>query len=759
MRIISRLKLQINKNQLTFRLLFYVIIISFALAIIITAVQVYMDYQNDIDVINKNIQFINDSYLPSISTSVYKVDKEQIELLMNAALKLQDIVYLTIIKLRGDSEFIYAHGNPDIKADLIMRFPLEYKLSEEHIFNIGELEVSASYHDVLIRIGRKIVFIMFLNMIYLFIISLSIFLIIQNLISKHLSTMALYTQKIDLYSLDEDLVLIRKKRRFFKNDELDKVVESINDMRLRIKDNILEQNKIKKELVKAQSFLNNIIESMPSILFSVDNNGMITHWNKAANDLWNVKTEHAIGKHFSEIGLDFSKYKSILENIKKNKSPVFLHRELIKSIDSKYFNVSLYPLVANGIEGTVIRLDDITDLEKLQKQLLQNQKMETLVMLAGGLAHDFNNILVGIITSVSIIKSDLENNDFSKIKKYVDIIDRSGERAASIVAQLLTISREKPLEFKNIDLNKSIKDVVVICNNSFDKSIIITTTYLSEPAITYADISQIEQVILNLCINASHAMTIMVGEDKKKGGSLNIDLEKIMLDKLSVNIHPDAEEQEYFVVKIKDTGVGMDKDTLGKIFVPFFTTKEKNKGTGLGLAMAYNIIKQHKGFITVYSEINKGTVFIIYFPVSNKVQKYILPDKNKKPIELSLSNNDKLILIIDDEKTVRELVIEILEKRGYKTIFAENGKQGLEMFKKRYQDIDAVILDMSMPVMSGKEVFLEMIKIKPDIKTIMVSGFGQDDRVVETMKLGISSFYTKTIWNEKSSKNIKRDIG
>ena len=416
---------------------------------------------------------------------------------------------------------------------------------------------------------------MFLNIIYIFIISFCIFLIIQNMFSKHLSTMAVYTQKIDLYSLDEDLVLIRKKGIFSKNDELDKVVKSINDMRLRIRDNILEQNKIKKELVKAQLFLNNIIESMPSILFSVDNNGIITHWNKAANELLDTKTEYVIGKHFSEIGMDFFKYKSIIEKIKKNKNPVFLHKEIIKSIDSKYFNVSLYPLVANGIEGTVIRLDDITNLEKLQKQLLQNQKMESIGMLAGGLAHDFNNILVGINTSVSIIKSDLENNDFSKIKKYVDIIDKSGERAASIVAQLLTISREKPLEFKNIDLNKSIKDVVVICNNSFDKSIIITTTYLSEPAITYADISQIEQVILNLCINASHAMTIMVGEDKKKGGSLNIDLEKIMLDEISVNIHPDAEEREYFVVKIKDTGVGMDKATLSKIFVPFFTTKKK----------------------------------------------------------------------------------------------------------------------------------------------------------------------------------------
>ncbi len=138
MGIISKLKLQINKNQLSYRLLFYVIIISFVLAIIITRFQVYMDYRNDIDVIDKNIQFINDSYLPSISTSVYKVDKEQIELLLDAALKLKDIVYIKIIEQRGENDFIYALGDSDIKADLVMKFPLEYKLSEEHIFNIGE---------------------------------------------------------------------------------------------------------------------------------------------------------------------------------------------------------------------------------------------------------------------------------------------------------------------------------------------------------------------------------------------------------------------------------------------------------------------------------------------------------------------------------------------------------------------------------------------------------------------------------------------
>ena len=174
--------------------------------------------------------------------------------------------------------------------------------------------------------------------------------------------------------------------------------------------------------------------------------------------------------------------------------------------------------------------------------------------------------------------------------------------------------------------------------------------------------------------------------------------------------------------------------------------------------MAYNIIKQHKGFITVYSEINKSTVFNIHFPVSKTVQKYILPDKNKEPVELSLSNNDKLILIIDDEETVRDLVIEILEKRGYKTIFAENGKQGLEMFKKRYQDIDAVILDMSMPVMSGKEVYLEMIKIKPNIKTIIASGFGQDDRVLETMELGISAFIQKPFGMKDLLKILKETL-
>jgi len=262
---------------------------------------------------------------------------------------------------------------------------------------------------------------------------------------------------------------------------------------------------------------------------------------------------------------------------------------------------------------------------KLEAQLRQSQKIESVGRLAGGIAHDFNNVLGGIMGTVSIIKHRFKKGpvETEYIKNMIDVIETSAKRAAGIVNQMLSLSRKQQTNIETIDLNSSVRNVVNLCRNSFDKGIIITEQYDLENAWVDADSTQIEQVLLNICINAAHAMTIMRPPGDHSGGTLRIEVNSPEKhEEIFIRENFDA-SLPYIRVKITDTGVGIDKEALPVIFDPFYSTKEKEKGTGLGLTMAYSIIHEHNGFINVSSEKGRGSVFTILLPGS-------LPDKKKR---------------------------------------------------------------------------------------------------------------------------------
>ncbi|MCP4164200.1 MAG: hybrid sensor histidine kinase/response regulator, partial [Deltaproteobacteria bacterium] len=265
-------------------------------------------------------------------------------------------------------------------------------------------------------------------------------------------------------------------------------------------------------------------------------------------------------------------------------------------------------------------MDDITEEQKKDQQLLQIQKMETVGSLAGGLAHDFNNILGGITATLSIIKHRINKNGEISIEKlldYINTIDNASNRAIEMVGQLLSLSRKKEVEHKLVDLNIILNNITKLVENSFDNSIKLISFPYKGSALVNADMAQIEQVLLNLCVNANHAMTIMRKEEEKKGGELTLLIEWIKVDNSFFQIHTDIDNNnsEFWCLSIQDTGIGMDKKTISKIFDPFYTTKKEGEGTGLGLSMVYNIMVQHNGAITVYSELDIGTRFCLFFPV------------------------------------------------------------------------------------------------------------------------------------------------
>ncbi len=378
---------------------------------------------------------------------------------------------------------------------------------------------------------------------------------------------------------------------------------------------------------------------------------------------------------------------------------------------------------------------------KLEAQLIQAQKMEAIGTLAGGVAHDLNNALNGILSPVSILLHQVEKDQpisADKLEKQFKRIQHSGYRIADMVSQLMAVSYKQELSLTAVDLHQSIKHVLKLANGTFDKSIEIVHVDSGSSASTMADPARVEQSLLNIVINAEHAMTTMRKEGEKWGGRLEVDVRKICADNAFRSVYSDIAEGEYWLISIQDSGVGMTPDEMTQIFTPFYTSKQKGQGTGLGLSMAFNIVKQHNGTITVDSIKGAGTTFNIYLPRTKVTKAGDIQEVNHE-----LLQGSGLVLLVDDEENIRDTTQEILAEFGYKTIMAEDGMMAVDLFKKQGADIDLVLLDLIMPKMSGDEAYRLIREMDADVPILLVSGFKQDHRIQSVLKNNDTEFLQK----------------
>jgi len=396
-------------------------------------------------------------------------------------------------------------------------------------------------------------------------------------------------------------------------------------------------------------------------------------------------------------------------------------------------------------ERTVQYLKSQIEKEKIQEQLAHSQKMEAVGTLAGGLAHDFNNLLGGIIGSFNLVdmlikKERLENR--REIEEYLNLGIEASKKSTLIIKQLLTLSRRQEITLVPVDINTSLRNVLSICQNSFAKSIALDFRFVDIPVMVMADPVYMEQVILNLCINAAHAMTTMRGADGARGGTLTVVPEIVIPDSDLLTAEPEtARAGSWARIRVIDTGVGIPEENLARIFDPFFTTKKDEGGSGLGLAISYGIIKQHGGFISVSSKVGKGSNFSVYIPLT------IGPDastaEKEPPSAVSRRARSGHILVIDDEVYIRDVVSGILGAYGWKVLAAGTPDRGLELFRDRHDEISAVLLDLSMPGRSGLDLYGELSAIEPGVKVILCSGL-IDDAVREGARsAGIQAILNK----------------
>jgi two-component system cell cycle sensor histidine kinase/response regulator CckA len=499
-------------------------------------------------------------------------------------------------------------------------------------------------------------------------------------------------------------------------------------------EDITEQKKAQEALQRSEIKYRELVQNANSIILRMDSQGKVTFFNEFAQKFFGYTEDEILGRNvvgtimpekdstgrdlaamIRDIGVNPEKYDSNEnENIRKDGERKWV----------SWTNKAIHDKDGNIVEILCVG-NDVTERKLLERQLLQALKMESIGTLAGGIAHDFNNLLMGILgnASLMLLNTNPADPNYNRLKS----IEKQVESGSKLTAQLLGYARKGKYELKSINLNQLVKDISEVFGRT-RKNISIYLELTPDLLAVEVDKGQIEQVLWNLYINAADAMP--------DGGdfilkSFNTD-HKNMKGRLYV-----PRPGKYVALAATDTGIGMDKETLERIFDPFFTTKDMGRGTGLGLASVYGIIKSHDGYIDVESKRGKGTTFRIYLPASKK--------KIAKSVDITekLLKGTETVIFVDDEEVILDVGRDLLEKMGYKVLTARGGREAIELYEKNQDDIDIVILDMIMPHMSGSDTYDRMKEINPDIKVLLSSGYSIGGQATDILNRGCNGFIQK----------------
>jgi PAS domain S-box-containing protein len=492
-----------------------------------------------------------------------------------------------------------------------------------------------------------------------------------------------------------------------------------------------------------------LLDIAPDAIFVHDLDYQILFWNKGAAQLYGRQTTEAIGADSRQfIGEDgLPQFEAAMEIVLTTGA---WQGELTKTTTTgKPVIVSsrrslLRDAVGNP-KSILIVETDITEQKKLESQFFRAQRLESLGTLASGIAHDLNNILTPILGIVEILPLQFPNLD-SNTKDLLTILNDSTHRGAELVKQILSFTRGVEGKWSCIQIHHLIKEINRIVKQTFPKNIDVVFDYSKDLWTIEADSTQIHQVLMNLCVNARDALP--------NGGTLTIGTENITIDDNYTRIHLDAHPGDYIIISISDTGVGMTPEIIDRIFDPFFTTKEIGRGTGLGLSTAMIIVKNHGGFINVYSEVGKGTWFKVYLPAIGT------HETPTPPIyDLALGSNE-LILIVDDEMSIRTITSTILETHNYRILTAADGIEAIAAYAELKQEIDVVLLDLMMPSLDSVTIVKTLHKLNPHVRIIAMSGLSSNEHITKILEdNGVLSFISKPFTAEHLLNTLAKVCG
>lgn len=469
----------------------------------------------------------------------------------------------------------------------------------------------------------------------------------------------------------------------------------------------------------------------------------ISFWNKGAEKIYGWSAGEVIGRNaeevlFRERSRQFEtarqtivrdgEWKGELHQVRRDGSDIVVEGRWTLVRDEREQPKAI--LVINT---------DVTEKKRMEAQFLRAQRMESIGTLAGGIAHDLNNVLSPILMAVDMLQ--LKASDETS-RRWLDVLRTNAERGGNMVRQVLSFARGIEGERVALQPKHLIKEIVKILRETLPKSIEISFQVPANLWIISADATQMHQVLMNLCVNARDAMP--------EGGSISIKAENVFLDENYARMHIEAKAGRFVVISVADTGPGMTPEVQSRIFEPFFTTKEMTKGTGLGLSTALTIVKSHGGFINVYSELHKGSHFALYLPALDTPG---VADAAAMQTDLPLGHGE-MILVVDDEESIREITRGTLETFGYKVLTASDGTEALALYADRKNEIAAVLTDMVMPFMDGPATIRALQRMNPNVRIVAASGLGTGHHAGEGALEGVAVFLNKPYTAEKLLKTL-----
>ncbi|MDJ0674441.1 MAG: response regulator [Calothrix sp. MO_167.B42] len=487
----------------------------------------------------------------------------------------------------------------------------------------------------------------------------------------------------------------------------------------------LERKKA-QQTIQSQAAL---LDVATDAIFVQDLTNTILFWNQGAAKLYGWQPAQAIGKKTSELWQEKPiPLQTALSTVCKNgawqgelQQQTFDKQDII--VESRWTLVSEFEHKSPSI---LVVNTDITQKKILEGQLLRSQRLESIGTLASGIAHDLNNVFAPILMTAQLLESNIDSD---RTKKLIPILINSAKRGANLVKQVLAFTSGVECDRILLKIGDLIAEIEQIVHETFPKSIRVTSQIPEDLWLVLGDSTQLHQVLMNLCVNARDAMV--------DGGTLSISAANFLVDENYTKMHLDAKTGAYVVVRVTDTGMGISESIIDRIFEPFFTTKETGKGTGLGLSTVVGIIKSHGGFVNVYSEVGKGSQFQVYLPAQQVLE------TTEKPNAKLADGGGEVILVVDDEDSIRDITKTSLESHNYKALTACDGVEAIAIYAEHRDQISVVLTDMVMPTMDGITTIRTLKKINPDVKIIAVSGLASGEKLNLINKMGVQAFLPK----------------
>jgi len=483
----------------------------------------------------------------------------------------------------------------------------------------------------------------------------------------------------------------------------------------------------------------------------------VLSWNRGAERLYGWTAEEALDKRVSELFITDAAAlgENLVALIEKGEWSGELKQK--NKEGGELFINSRWTLIRdeNGRPAKVLEINtDTTDAKQFEKQFLRAQRLESIGTLASGIAHDLNNILSPILMATGLLRKTFEDDEDAM--RMLKIIETSAERGSGVVKQVLTFARGAEGQRVAVQAKHLLGDLQKIMAQTFPRSIDIQMHIPRDLWLIAGDPTQLHQVFLNLCVNARDAIMSVPapenGPELQRG--LSINAENMEVDSHFASMNPGAKFGPHVVVSVTDTGTGMTPEVMDKIFDPFFTTKEPGKGTGLGLATVIGIIKSHDGFLTVQSEVGKGTTFKVFLPASRSGNAE--SGETVEPVE---GGKGELVLVVDDEAPIREALVSTLEANGYHCFTAEDGSDGLAVYFSRRDEIDLIVTDLAMAQMDGIKFIRNLRRLGSNVRVVVSSGHIQKESVQELVALGVRHFLEKPYSAEKMLRTLRKALG